>query len=302
MKYSIHIVIFLVFAVLAACTEQSRAPEYRPSFQAQPPTTQKKEYLFGIHPLHNPQRMFEIYGPLVDQLSWEIPEVKFSMEASRNYKDFSQKIAARKLHFILPNPYQTIRAIDQGYRVFAKMSDDENFHGIILVRKDSGIKTIMDLKGKKVSFPAATALAASMMPQYYMQTHGLNVKTDIEARYVGSQESAILSAYNKEVAAGATWLPPWKSLSRERPELASAMRILVETDSLLNNSLMAREDIDPLVTEKVKNVLLHFHENEKGRAVLRKLELSKFEDATNETYKPALNFLKKYTALLGAVE
>ncbi len=40
------------------------------------------------------------------------------------------------------------------------MSDDNNFRGIILVRKDSGIKKLTDLKGKAESFPTPTALAA----------------------------------------------------------------------------------------------------------------------------------------------
>ncbi|MEZ4694041.1 MAG: PhnD/SsuA/transferrin family substrate-binding protein [Aliarcobacter sp.] len=50
-------------------------------------------------------------------------------------------------------------------KVFAKMGDDENFRGIFLVRKDSGIKNFEDLKGKKISYPAPTALAATILPQ-----------------------------------------------------------------------------------------------------------------------------------------
>ncbi len=75
------------------------------------------------------------------------------------------------------------------------MGDDENFRGIIIVRKDSHFNQVRDLKGKAVSFPASTALAATMMPQYYMQTHGLDVTKDIDIRYVGSQESSIMSVF-----------------------------------------------------------------------------------------------------------
>jgi phosphonate transport system substrate-binding protein len=298
-KYSVYIFIFWCFI---ACAKNSDQPDYRPSFQPQPLNTQKKEYLFGIHPLHNPQRMLEIYGPIMDLLSEGIPEIKFSLEASRDYSDYNQKFFSRKFHFALPNPYQTIKAFSCGYNVFAKMGDDKNFRGIILVRKDSGIKTLLDLKGKKVSFPAATALAASMLPRYHMQTHGLKIKKDIEVVYVGSQESAILSVYNKETAAGGTWPSPWKTLSHERPELLAEMTILAETESLLNNSLMARDDIDPKIIEKVKNIFIHLHENENGSGILHKIELSKFENASNRTYKPVQDFIKKYISLFGAFD
>lgn len=75
------------------------------------------------------------------------------------------------------------------------MSDDENFRGIILVRKDSGISKVIDLKGRAVSFPAPTALAATMMPQFYMQNNGIDVMNDIEIQYVGSQKSSIMNVF-----------------------------------------------------------------------------------------------------------
>ncbi|MGZ3748608.1 MAG: phosphate/phosphite/phosphonate ABC transporter substrate-binding protein, partial [Pseudobdellovibrionaceae bacterium] len=206
--------------------------------------------------------MLEIFGPMMDLFSEEIPEIKFSLEASRNYSDYNKKIFSRKFHFALPNPYQTIKAWEHGYKVFAKMGDDNNFRGILVVRKDSGIKTLADLKGKKVSFPASTALAGSMMVQYYLQTHGIDLKKDIEVSYVGSQESSILSPYHRETGAGATWPPPLKALKYSRPEILSELRVLAETEPLINNSLVVRDDIDPKVVEKVKNVLLHMHENE----------------------------------------
>ena len=79
-------------------------------------------------------------------LSKNIEGVSFKLEASRNYASFDKKLYARKFHFALPNPFQTINAIGKGYKVFGKMGDDHNFRGIILVRKDSGIKKVLDLK------------------------------------------------------------------------------------------------------------------------------------------------------------
>jgi phosphonate transport system substrate-binding protein len=92
-----------------------------------------------------------------------------------------------------------------GYHVFAKMGDDENFRGVILVRIDAKIHHVSDLKNKRIAYSAPTALAATLMPQYYLQTHGLNINTDIENIYVGSQESAIMNVLNRKVVAGATW-------------------------------------------------------------------------------------------------
>ena len=44
------------------------------------------------------------------------------------------------------------------------MADDNNFRGIFIVRKDTNIQQVSDIKNKTVSYPAPTALAATMMP------------------------------------------------------------------------------------------------------------------------------------------
>ena len=171
------------------------------------------EYVIGIHPLHNPQRLIEVYGPIIDYINRNIPEAQFKLEASRNYAEYEKKLYAGHFAFAMPNPYQTLQSLKHGYHVFGKMGDDDMFRGIILVRRDSGINTVADLKGKVVSYPSDTALAATMMPQYYLHTHGIDVNRDIENRYVGSQESSIENVLRGHVAAGATWPVPWNSFS-----------------------------------------------------------------------------------------
>ncbi|HEY5994325.1 MAG TPA: PhnD/SsuA/transferrin family substrate-binding protein, partial [Gallionellaceae bacterium] len=71
-----------------------------------------KEYIFAVHPLHNPARLFEVYGPLIDYLNRNIPGVTFRLEASRNYEAFEEKLYGRKFGFALPNPYQTLKSLD----------------------------------------------------------------------------------------------------------------------------------------------------------------------------------------------
>jgi len=285
---------------LGACND-SEMRAYEPEYSEVPPVV-AQEYVFGVHPLHNPKRLHEVFGPLMDYLQDHMPGVTFRLEASRDYAAYDEKLYARKFDFSLPNPFQTINSLKSGYRVFGKMGDDENFRGIILVRKDSGIKTVADLKGKAVSFPAPTALAATMMPQYYMQSNGLNVMSDIDIRYVGSQESSIMNVFLGDTAAAATWPPPWRLLSKERPELAENLEIKWETDPLPNNSLVARDDIPRHVVDTVAGLIFGLHQNEEGKAILARMELSRFESATNETYASVIDFVAKFEVAVRPVK
>jgi len=174
------------------------------------------------------------------------------------------------------------------------MGDDENFRGIILVRKDSNINSVDDLRGKTVSYPARTALAATMMPQWYLYKNGLNINKDIKNSYVGSQESSIMNVYLGKSSASATWPPPWKAFIKERPEIAQAVMIKWKTFSLPNNGLVARSDVPDHLVEQIIDIIVNLHTHEEGRKILAKMELSKYQRADEKTYEPVVEFLNKF--------
>jgi len=286
--------IFIAALSLLACNDET-IESYSPQFSSQPAVSETS-YIVGIHPLHNPQRLHEVFAPLIAYLNKNIPHVRFKLEASRNYDVYDKKLYAKTFDFALPNPFQTINAVDKGYRVFAKMGDDDVFRGIILVRKDSNIKWPKDLVGKAVSYPAPTALAATMLPQYYLQTHGVNIMQDLDNRYVGSQESSIMNVYQGDTVAGATWLPPWLALSRERPELARELKVIWQTQSLPNNALVVLPTVPDKLVDDVKSLLLSLHEHDEGREILAKITLSRFESADNDSYQAVRDFIVKFSA------
>ena len=287
--FRIGLICVLLLGMLSGCGKKDER-EYQLGLSAKN-KDQRTEYVVGIHPLHNPQRLMELYGPIVEYININIPEAHFRLEASRDYADFERKLYAGHFDFAMPNPYQTVRSTDHGYRIFGKMGDDQNFCGIVLVRKDSGIHKVTDLKGKAVSYPAPTALAATMMPQYYFQTHGIDVNKDIENRYVGSQESAILDVLRGHVAAGATWPVPWKIFSAEHPEMASQLEVKWQTEPLQNNGWVVRKDIPEKIANKFMKLLFSLSESDQGRLMLDRLPISRFEAASDETYKPVRDFL-----------
>lgn len=287
-------------ALLAAC---GRAPEadYTPALSAAA-TDARQVYRVGIHPLHNPQRLMEVYGPVVDAVSAAIPEADIELEASRNYEEFEKKLYGGQFDFAMPNPYQTVLALRRGYRVIAKMADDRDFRGLILVRKNGSIHTVRDLKGKSVAYPAPTALAATLLPQQYLHTHGLDVNADINNLYVGSQESSILNVLRGNVAAAATWPPPWMAFRAEHPDLAAQLEVKWQTEPLVNNSWVARRDMPPELVQRFARALIALKDQQSGRDMLARLPASAIEPATDETYRPVQVFLDDFARRVRPIE
>lgn len=278
---------------LLACGERPAEVDPSPQYSRQG-KVETPVYVLAIHPLHNPARLFEVYGPLVEHLNRQIPAVTFALEASRNYEDFERKLVRRQVAFALPNPYQTLVAMDHGYHVIAKMGDDAQFRGILLVRRDAGIRQVGDLRGRKVAYPAPTALAATMLSQAFLHSQGLNVNRDIENVYVGSQESSILNVYLGRVAAAATWSQPWQAFQKTHPAQAKELIVQWETAPLINNSVMVRDDVPTATADRVAQELATLHTTPQGRALLAAMELTRFERADDARYAGVREFIATF--------
>lgn len=277
---------------LSGCTQSP--PKISPIYEDHAVVASKPILRFAVHPLHNPDRLNQVFGPLIAHLNSKITGYQFQLEASVNYAAFEKKLEKREVEFALPNPYQTIKSIKYGYKVFAKMGDDENFRGVILVRRDSSIAKIRDLKGKSISYPAPTALAATMLPQLFIFDHGLDVVHATKSLFVGSQESSIMNVYLGVSDAGCTWPPPWKAFVQANPEKAKDLKVIWETSSLPNNGLVARDDQKADLVLRIQNELIHLNDEPVGKQILIGLGLSRFEKATIETYKPVESFLLRF--------
>lgn len=283
--------------ILAGC--QSEESQTEVSFSDSSQVKGEKVYILGVHPLHNPSKLVDVYGPLADYLSQQIPGAKIQVEASKNYPDYDQKIEKEAFDFSLPNPFQTINSLDNDYVVINQVGKSDLFRGLILVRKDSGIDQVKDLQGKKVAYPAPTALAATMMPQLYLQKNGLEL-TQTETLYVGSQESSMMNVYLKHTSASATWPIPWLDLQRNKPEIAAELKVAWQTSTLPNNSFMYHSKKVPKeVAMKVQLLLSDLHTHEKGQVMLDRMNVDRVYLADNDTYSPVMDFLKEFKVVVG---
>ncbi len=268
----------------------SHGPQYGKTPQLQ--TT--RNYQLAVHPLHNPQKLIQTYQPLADLLSKQFTATTFEVEPSKDYSSFEAKMRARAPHFLLPNPWQTLEAMKCGYTVIAMAGRSDDFKGIFIIRRDSLITQPSDLKGKAVSYPAATALAACIMPQYFLHKQGINVTTQIENRYVGSQESSIMNVYLGNVAAGATWPRPWRSFQKEHPTEAAGLKVIWETPHLINNSFMVRNDVPAEIREQVRSQLLQLHTTPEGRTILEEMETDRFYAASDVDYEVVRRYIAQF--------
>lgn len=293
MKHTI--LLFFIIIFFSGCEKQTKEVRYEPKGSV----VAKKVYKVGIHPYLNSKKMYKSYRPILDYLEENIDDVEFVLETSQNYAAYELKLYRGDFHFSLPNPFQTYNAISKNYIVIAKMKPDTVFRGIFVARKDTKLKNFEQLKGQSISFPAPTALAATMMPLYFLHRHGVDTKKDIDKKYVGSQYSSILNAYSKDTIAAATWPPPWEAWCKENPQKAKEMEVVWQTKHLINNGFIVRDDVDNEIAKDVAKYLIKLSDTEKGKKLLEDAGFDGFESSDNNAYKVVQSFLEKYEKEIG---
>jgi len=282
------------------CSRETRSDG--PQFGPAPDSAAAPTHYLAVHPLHNPSKLLQAYQPLVDYLNRRVRGAQFALLASRDYATYEQRYRARIPELLIPNPYQTLQAIDAGYRVVGMAGEPADFKGVFVVRADSGITRPTDLKGKSVSYPSPTALAACIMPQAFLQAHGVNVSADLQNLYVGSQESSIMNVWLGKTAAGATWPTPWRAFQKEHPKEASELKVAWETEPLVNNSFMARDDLPSELVEQVRGLLLGLDATSEGPVILAGMETARFLPATNADYDVVREYLARFEREVRPVE
>ncbi|MEW6501616.1 MAG: PhnD/SsuA/transferrin family substrate-binding protein [Thermodesulfobacteriota bacterium] len=301
MRLSVRCFVVLGLVLLAVgCDREAR--QAGPEYATAPGAPSSPTYHLAIHPLHNPIRLQHDYQPLVEYLNGQLRNARLELEASRDYANFEEKFRARHPEFLLPNPWQTLEAMKVGYTVIAMAGAPEDFKGIFVVRRDSRITAPADLRGKAVSYPSPTALAACIMPQYFLHEHGIKVNTEIDNRYVGSQESSIMNAYLKLTAAAATWPPPWRAFQKDHPREAAELRVIWETPPLINNSVMVRDDVPPRIREQVRLALLRLQDTPAGRTILAGMETDRFLPASDRDYEVVRRYVVRFEKEVRPVE
>lgn len=289
------VAVLLLLAVLAACGQRETVQQ--PTYTDKPPVADTRiRYVFAVHPLQNPQLLHQMYQPLINHLNAQMVGAEIVLDTSNDYADFERKLREASPQLALPNPYHAVLARDWGYHVIAKMGDDDLFRGVFIVRNDSPVRQPTDLRGKVVSYPAPTALAAAMMPQLYLQNHGIDVETEITNRYVGTHNSSIMNAYLGESAVAATWPVAWRAFQKANPSEAAWMHVIWETPMLIQNAVIAHSSVPPDVINRVQTLLTTLEASDEGRQLLAGIDTSRFVPATNQDFDVVNSFLAEFRA------
>lgn len=239
----------------------------------------KKVYTVGVVPQFDSLKLRKIWYPILKELT-ERTGVRFIIKGSPTIPAFEREFNAGAFDFAYMNPYHVLLASkSQGYIPLVK-DKGRTLHGILVVRKDSPVKSPKDLEGKLIAFPAPNALGASLMIRAAFQDE-FHIK--IRPKYVQTHSSVFLNVALAEADAGGA---VQKTLSQQPSDIKNSLRVLYRTKEVSPHPFAAHPRVSPHVREKVLNAILEMGKSAKGKALLKKVPVAEIGLASMEDYYP----------------
>src|SRR2546421_4886042 len=143
----------------------------------------------------------------------------------------------------------------------------------ILVRTDSGINTLADLKGKKFAFVDALSASGYVYPTLVVKNKtGQDPKTFFsQTIFAGGHPQAALAVYNKQVDGAATFIDARDSLVAANPDIKTATKVIETAGPIPNDGVALRKGFPDDVGKQVTQALLDYSKDAAGAKVLSAL-------------------------------
>lgn len=243
----------------------------------------------GFVPLVDGDKLIESVEPLSEILS-EAMGKKVEAFTATNYVGVVEGLGSGSVDFGIIPPFAYVLANNESNAEVLLTSINEDgeagYYSEILVRKDSGIETIEDLKGKTIAFVDPSSTSGYLFPGAYLKEHGIDFEKDMEYVYSGGHDKSLQMILNKDVDAIATFQAVGLRYQKEFPTAEEDLKTLIKTDMIPGISVTVSSSMDEETREKLAKALEDIENNEEAKNLIAELfGLYGFQRSSDKDYE-----------------
>jgi len=252
------------------------------------PQTDDTELIMGIFPRRAANVTEKLFTPLAAYLSRKL-ERPIRLETTHDFVSFWDNIEKQRYDIVHYNQYHYVRSHKtRGYRVILKNEENKRstIAAALYVRKDSGIKSIMDLKGRKIVFGGGkSAMVSYITARHLLETGGLRHGDYITTFAINPLRATIAVYYQQAAAAGAGDIV--LQLPRVKQEIDIAeLKTLAVSQPMAHLPWAVKQDVNQHTIERIQTILSQAAETPDGKKALASARLTNLLIATDSEYDP----------------
>lgn len=198
--------------------------------------------------------------------------------------DMAKLLEQQRVDFYMESPYATylINYVHGVGKTLLRRwkGGQAEYQGLILTKRDGGIKRLSDLRGKSIVFEDPGSTSGYLLPKIFLLRKGFKLvekrdydpfasPDEIVYFFARSQRRLLQSLLTGQAVAAAMSDEDYAGLDKnDKAEIA----VLDQTEKLARHLVSVRSDFPPPWINNLEKVLLSMHEDEDGRRVLSRID------------------------------
>ncbi len=223
----------------------------------------------------------------------EVTGLKIEIVVTKDYEELVTKFKDGTVDFGFFSPVNFISAEkDAGAKVLLKKVYDKSefYYSALVVRADSKVKTVADVKSKKVAFVDPKSTSGYLYPLVMFKKAAFSVK-DVQAEFSGTHDEAVKAVAEGRVDAAAVWADEpktnegaWTNYQEKNP--GTKFRVIAWSDPIPNDAFAVRSafyEEQPNIVFKVMEGLIGMSDLQNS-ALKAVFDTNKMTTATSRHY------------------
>lgn len=248
----------------------------------------------GVFPRRNAKVTIKLFKPLAEYLSQQLGR-KVQLVTKKNFAQFWRGVKDKKFDIVHYNQYHYLVSHKKfGYDVILKNEEfgRSTLAGALVVRKDSKINSIQDLKGKRIAFGGShKAMISYIVPRYLLLQAGLK-HSDYEEVFANNPPNAVFSTFYKQSdAAGASNIVFNLDIVNKNIDV-SQLKYLAVSKELAQLPWAIKKSMNEKLRDKIKSLMLKLNDSDQGRRILANAKLTGLVEAKDAEYNEVRKIVK----------
>lgn len=259
---------------------------------------QNKEFLIGLIPEENIFRQIQRHRPLAEYLSGKL-DINARFTILSKYGDIVDRFVSRNMDGAFFGIFTSLLAQEKlGVEPLVRPVNPDGSttaRGYLIVRKDSGIRTVKDLRNKRAVFVDKATATGYLFAVALLRENGVRDLDGYFSEYyfTGSHDTAVYAVLDGRADVGTVKSRILEKLIAKDPLIKDEILVIASSIDLPDITLCVRKDIPQELKQSLKDTLLTMHQDPQGVEVLKKLGALRFVEAHREDFDVVAELARK---------
>lgn len=242
-----------------------------------------KELTVQFVPSQNADTLEAKAKPLEELLKKELG-IPVKVSVSTNYNTIIEAMASKKVDvgFLPPTAYVLAKdkgaaeVVLQANRFGVNDADGtptdelvDFYKSLFIVKKDSDINSVKDLKGKKIAFQDVTSSAGYVWPAAKLLENDIDPLKDVQGTTVKGHDQAVIALLNGDVDAAVIFQDARNTVKKDYPSVFEDTKVIEFTAPIPNDTITVRPDMDKEWIDKVTQAFINIGKDPEGHQIIK---------------------------------